>query len=164
MINHQRNPTQDRSDRLVRPVRPVRAEIMRRPKIPSSGGTPSELGDLGLSWSRQATQDAFKRCLDARITAKGLEKLGFGKKDKETYIDSIVVRKPSIGHSLYIYRPGGRTPSKSDNKRTIWPPKILFGCHYLAWTFQDLGTDLSHPWGSTKSVNLLLSYRAGLKF
>ena len=56
------------------------AENPRRPRTSSSGWTPSELEDLGLSWGRQATQDALEQRRDARRTAKGLKKLGFEKK------------------------------------------------------------------------------------
>ena len=43
-------------------------------------GTPSELEDLGLFWSQQATHNALKCHRDARRTTKGLEKLEFEKK------------------------------------------------------------------------------------
>ena len=67
------------SEARRRPVRPVAPtgqigwaqKIPRRPRTSSSGGTPSELEDLGLSWSRQATQDALERRLVEQRTARG---------------------------------------------------------------------------------------------
>ena len=64
---------------LWRPVRPAtptgqiaRAHrVLRRPKTTSSGGTLSELADLGLSWSRQATQDTLNRRRDKQRIAQG---------------------------------------------------------------------------------------------
>ena len=55
-----------------RPVRPVAPtgqtgwaqRALRRPRTSSSGGTKSELEDLGLSWNRLATQDALERRRD----------------------------------------------------------------------------------------------------
>jgi hypothetical protein len=64
------------------PVRSVVAEKPRRPRTSSSGGTLLELEDLGLSWSRQATQNVLRCRRDARRTTKGLEKLEFERKVK----------------------------------------------------------------------------------
>jgi len=65
----QRSQPDEAHRRPVRPVAPTgqtgRAQrTSRRPKTASSGGTPSELADLGLSWNRQATQDALERRRD----------------------------------------------------------------------------------------------------
>ena len=46
------------------------AENAAKPKTASSGGTPLELADLGMSWSRQATQDALERRRDEQRTAR----------------------------------------------------------------------------------------------
>ena len=108
--HHQQDFTQDQSDRLAQPVRPVRAEITRQPRTSSSGGIPSELEELGLSCGRQGIQDALKRRRDEQKIAKRLEKLGFENLSKENNFGSIVVRKPSIGRDLYIYRPGRTYP------------------------------------------------------
>ena len=59
------------SEVLYGPVRPLEAETPRKPKTMSSGETPSELVDLGLSWSRQATQNALERRRDEQRTARG---------------------------------------------------------------------------------------------
>ena len=56
----------------------------------------------------------LKTPLNAVETSKeqqrGWKRLGFEKLSKRDCIDSIVVRKPSIGRSLYIYRPGRTYP------------------------------------------------------
>ena len=58
-------PWVDRSNRYRRPVWPVQAGTRWKPRTTSSGGTPSELADLGMLWDRQAAQNTFKRCQDA---------------------------------------------------------------------------------------------------
>ena len=58
------------------------AENPAKSKTSSSGGTPSELEDLGLSLSRQATQDTLERRRDEQRTAQRLEKLRFEEKIK----------------------------------------------------------------------------------
>ena len=61
----------DRSNRSYQPVRPVRSKDTARPKTPSLGRTPSELGDLRFSWNRQATQDVLERRRDEKRTERG---------------------------------------------------------------------------------------------
>jgi len=61
-------------------------------------------------WSRQTTQNALRRRRDARRTIKGLEKLGFARKVKIDRYVLIVVKKPSIDCSFYIYRLGKVIP------------------------------------------------------
>ena len=69
----------DRSDRSYQPVKLVGSRSTARPKTPILGGTPSELGDLGFSWSRHATQDALERCGDEQRIAKGWKISGLSK-------------------------------------------------------------------------------------
>ena len=64
------------------------AESTAKSKTSSSGGTPSELEDPGLSWSRQATQDALERRKDEQRTTQRLKKLGFEEKVKGKCVDS----------------------------------------------------------------------------
>ena len=68
--NHQREePATGQTGRANQSDR-LGAENPAKSKTSSSGVTPSELEDLGLSWSRQATQDALERRRDERRTAR----------------------------------------------------------------------------------------------
>ena len=80
------------------------------PEVSHSGGTPSELEDLGLSWSQQATQDALECRRDKQRTAQRLKKLGFEEKSKSRLILIRLGRMTSIGRGLYIYKPGRTYP------------------------------------------------------
>ena len=102
LINTQALERADRNDQIIsetnrRPVRPVAptgktgranrsdrlgAKNPAKPRTSSSGGTPSELEDPGLSWSRQATQDALECHKDEQRTTQRLKKLGFEEKVK----------------------------------------------------------------------------------
>ena len=71
LADHKRpSPARSCADRFFGPVRPLEAETPRKPKTTNSGGTP-ELADLGLSWSRQVTQNALERRRNERRTARG---------------------------------------------------------------------------------------------
>ena len=80
------------------------AENPAKPRTSSSGGTPSELEDPGLSWSWQATQDALECRKDEQRTTQRLKKLGFEEKVKVNWFFIRSGRRTSIGRGLYIYR------------------------------------------------------------
>jgi len=112
----------DRSDRFLQPVRPVGRRNSRRSRTSSLGGTPSELEDLGLSWSRQTTQDVLERRRDEERTTKGLENLGFEKKVKEIVLIRLWLKNSQSAAAFIFIGRGGLTPSKSGYNRLNHKP------------------------------------------
>ena len=101
----------------------------RRPRNTNSGGTPSELAQLGLLWGRQVHSEHLR----TSPGRKKNNKLGFWKARvwEEQKVDVFCIDSignTSIGLDFYIYKPGKSYPfSKSDYTKFSQIKQLLLG-------------------------------------
>jgi len=137
-----------RSDRFLRPVGPLEAETLRKPKTTGSGGTSSELVDLGLSWSRQATQNALRHRREEKKRIRVGKARVWEKRVKVDVLIRLWLKNLQLAVAFIFIGRGSRTPSKSLYTRIPKIKQSLLGLQ-LGRSAWPVGLWLCQIWLST---------------